>query len=58
MGNVSVDREGSGPQARAGFRVRCSLSCTASIRLWIHFKFGSDVRATVILNYSVTVKHG
>ena len=58
VGNTNVDHEVSGRQARAGFRVRCSLSCTASIRLWLLFKFGSEVRATVILNYSVTVKHG
>ena len=58
VGNVNVDHEGSGQQARAGFRVTCSLSCTASIRLWLHFKFESEVRATAILNYSVTVKHG
>ena len=58
VGNVNVDREVSGRQARAGFRVRCSLSCAASIRLWLHLKFRSNVRATVILNYSVTVKHG
>ena len=58
VGNVNVDRAGSGRRARAGFRVRCSFSCTASIPLGLHFKFGSEVRATVILNYSVTVKPG
>ena len=58
MGDVDVDHEVSGPGARTRVRVRGSVRCNSRIGLWLHLGLGSDVRVTVRLNYSVTVRHG
>ena len=58
MCDVYVDCDGSGPRARARVRVRCSVRCTGRIGLRLHLGFGSDMKATTRINYSVTVKHG
>ena len=47
-----------GPRARARVRVRCSVRCTGRTGLRVHLGFGSDVKASMRFNYSVTVKHG
>lgn len=47
MGDVDVDCEVSGPGATASIRIRVLLRC-----------MGSDVRETVRLNNSITVRHG
>ena len=58
MVDVGFDHEGSGPGDRAQVRVRCSVRGSFRIGFWLHFGFGTDLRATVRLNYSYTVRHG
>ena len=53
---VDVVHDWSGPGAKARVKVRCSLSCSCRIGLWLHLEFGSDVRVKARLNecYSET----
>ena len=58
MANVEVCCEVSCPGARSRVRFSGSKRCTARKALWLLLVFGSDVRMTVRMNDSVTVRHG
>ena len=57
MDDVNVDHEVSDAGCSARVSVRGLVSCTGRICFGLHMEFGSDVRSTLTLNYSVTVRH-
>ena len=57
VGFVNIDPEVSVPVARARDRVKCSLRCTGRMGLCLRLEHSSDVRVTVRLNDSITVRH-
>ena len=56
MGDIDVDREGSGSCARASVSVSGSVRCMGRIGLRLYLGSSFDVRASARLNYSVIVR--
>lgn len=58
MGDIDVDREGTGSGTGARDRVRCSVRCMGKLGLWLEFESSSYVRAIVILKLWMIVWSG
>lgn len=57
MGDVDSDGEMSCPGARARDRVRFQERCMSRIGFQTEIRWGSDVRASMTLRYSLVVRH-